>query len=164
MKELEIYVHSINGDDPKLIRIDEEKTVEEAIKTIKAELKLPPESEFFLFIEDEEKDLESHRKLIECGVKHRHHLHCHTCRRIHVIVSYNGVQKENQFSPSTKVRAILKWALYAFGLLGADAEGKVLRLSATGQELLSDAHIGSFAKSSECQVKLALTPIVRVEG
>jgi len=80
------------------------------------------------------------------------------------VVSYNGVQKENQFSPSTKIKAVLKWTLYAFDLRGADAEGKVLRLNESGKELLSDAHIGSFAKHGECQVKLSLTPIVRVEG
>jgi len=68
VKELEIYIHSLHGDDPKLIKIDEEKTVEELIKKIQIELNLPSENEFFILIEDEEIVLERHKKLSECGI------------------------------------------------------------------------------------------------
>jgi hypothetical protein len=164
VKEIELYVHSLGDADPKLIKIDEESTVEDLIKKVEGVAGLPSGVDYFILLESAEEILAGKRKLSECGIKHRHHLHCHSCRRIHVVVSYNGVQKEQQFAPSTKIRAVLKWALYAFELRGADAEGKVLRLADTGAELFADAHIGSFAEPHRCQVKLALTPLVRVEG
>jgi hypothetical protein len=162
VKEIELYIHSFGNADPSLVRIDEEATVEELTKKIESVAGLPSGVEHFVFIESTEEVVEGKRRLCDCGIKHRHHLHCHSCKRVHVIVSYNGAQKEHQFVPSTKIRAVLKWALYAFELRGADAEGKVLRLG--DSELLGDAHIGSFAKPQACQVHLALTPIVRVEG
>jgi hypothetical protein len=164
MKEIELYVHWFGDADPKLIKIEEEAIVDDLIKKIETATGMPPSAEYFVFVESTEEVLEGKRKLSECGIKHRHHLHCHTCRRIHVVVSYNGVQKEQQFAPSTKIKAVLKWALYAFELRGADAEGKVLRLSDSGTELLADAHIGSYAKPDSCRVNLALTPLIRVEG
>jgi hypothetical protein len=163
MNEIEIYIHSPFGQEPKLMRISDEATVGDLVKKLPPEVILAAGNDLAIIIEDQEEVLLPDRKLNECGIKHRHHLHCHSCRHINVFVSYNGVQKEKRFSPATMVKNVLRWALYTFGLKGVDAENKVLRLS-DGVELPSDSHIGSFAKSPECELKLTLTPIVRVQG
>lgn len=163
MNEIEIYIHCPNGHEPRLLKISDQATVGELIKKLPPEVILAAGNDLAIIIEDQEEILHHDRKLCECGIKHRHHLHCHSCRHINVFVSYNGVQKEKRFSPATLVKNVLKWVLYAFELKGVDAENKVLRLS-NEFELPNDSHIGSFAKPQECELKLNLTPIVRVQG
>ncbi len=163
MNEIEIYIHSPHGHEPKLVKINDDATVGELIKKLPPDVVLAAGNDLAIIVEDKEEVLLNERKLGECGIKHRHHVHCHSCRHINVFVSYNGTQKEKRFSPATLVKNVLKWALYAFELKGVDAESKVLRLS-DGFELPSHSHIGSFAKSPSCELKLTLTPIVRVQG
>jgi hypothetical protein len=166
MKEIELYVHTCDGVDPKLIKISEEATVEELIKKIQATgIAIgEPGEELLLLVENEEEPIGTGQKLCDRGVRHRHHVHCHRCRHVRVIVTYNSVDKEKTFSPSVLVKKVLKWAIDAFELKGADAD-KVLYLKDTPNvELLNEAHIGSYAKHSGCEVKVCLAPPVRVQG
>ena len=95
--------------------------------------------------------------MLDCGIKHRDHVHCNRCRKVAVAVFYNAEQTRS-FAPSATIEKVLHWALRAFGLKGADALDKVLRLSdAPTEELPESAHIGSFAKHHTCEVRLNLT-------
>lgn len=153
MKEIELYIHTAEHRDPKFVKIDEEVSIEQLVKRI-----VPgANGDIHVTIEGEEEPCEPHRKLHECGIKHRNHLHCNRCRRIEVAVFYNGEQN-GSFAPSATIEKVLHWALRAFGLTGADALDKVLRLSdAPTEELPESAHIGSFAKPHTCETHLNLT-------
>jgi hypothetical protein len=160
MKEIELYIHTAEHRDPKLVKIDEDATVEDLLKRV------APESnrDIYLTIEGEEQPHERHRKLCECGIKHRDHIDCHRCRKIAVAVFYNGEQNRS-FSPSATIEKVMHWALRAFALTGADALDKVLRiLDAPNEVLPESAHIGSFVKSHACEVRLNLTGKVEVNG
>jgi len=165
-KIIELYVHTSNGVDPKLVKLSEDATVKQLIDEIVAVggVQPPADGELCLFIEDCEEHLEPHQKLSECEIRHRHHVHCHTCHRIKVSVFYNE-EKHESFAPSTKVKRVLKWAIKEFKLSPTDAADKILVLKSDSKiELNSDAHIGSFAKHHECSVHLCLTAPVEVQG
>jgi hypothetical protein len=165
MKELiEIYLHSAGVRDEKIIQIVEDATVNDLLLAAR-EVGLAHESDVILLIEDGEEPLERHARLCDHGVKHKHHLHCHQCRRVDVKVHFNGQEREAAFSPSKKVKGVLKWAVKAFELHGVDAENKELRLgSAAGSILESQQHIGSWTSPGSCCIELYLTAIVEVQG
>ena len=160
MKEIELYIHTAEHHDPKLVKVDENATVEELLKRFAPE----GNGDIHLTTEGEEEPHDRHRKLSECGVKHRHHVHCHRCRKVAVTVFYNGEQSHS-FAPSATIEKVLQWALRTFGLKGADALDKVLRLSDAPNDVLPEsAHIGSFVKAPACEVRLNLTGKVEVNG
>jgi len=165
MKEIEVYVHTHDGVDPKLVKAGEDATVKQLIDKIvaAAELKGDPDEELLLFLEDVDEPLEHHRKVCECEIRHHHHVHCHRCHSIKVSVFYNG-DKHASFPPSAKVERVLEWAIKAFKLTPAEAAEKILTLKGSDDELPLEAHIGSFAKPHECSVSLCLTAPVEVNG
>lgn len=166
MKEIDIYVHSHEGVDPKLVKAREDCTVNELIeKIVGASGRKPePDEEILLFMEETDDPLEHHRKLCECEIRHRHHVHWHHCHRIKVSVFYNTEHQES-FPPSATVKRVLKWAIKAFKLTPAEAADKILVLKGnSNEELPLDAHIGSFAKPHQCTVDLCLTAPVEVQG
>jgi hypothetical protein len=165
MKKIEVYVHTHEGVEPKLVQAGEDATVKQLIDeiTVAAGLKGGPDEKLLLFIEDVEEPLEHDRKVCECEIRHRHHVHCHPCRSIKVDVFYNG-DKHATFPPSAKVARVLEWAVKAFKLTPAEAADKILTLKSSEDELPLDAHIGSFAKPHECAVNLCLTAPVEVNG
>jgi hypothetical protein len=166
MNEIELYVHTTKDAEPTIIRIAPDSLVTDLLKKIhEAGIHEGLPEELHLFAEDEGEPLRKDQSVENCGLKHRRHVHCHKCHRIQVAVAYNGMEKANGFPPSVKVRLVLKWAIEAYQLKGADAEGKVLRLMDGSQiELPSDAHIGSFAHSPKCELKVCLVPMVRFQG
>lgn len=166
MKKIEVYVHTANGVEPRLVQTSEDATVKQLIQAIVAigGVHPGPDGEVRLFVEDSDEPLEAHRKVCECEVRHRHHVHCHSCKRVKVSVFYNGEEHES-FPPSATVKRVLKWAIKAFSLTPAEAADKILVLhGSTTDELPLDAHIGSFVKGHECVVNLDLTAPVEVQG
>jgi hypothetical protein len=164
MKNIELYVHTENGVDPHLIKVSEDATIKQLVGQIAALGGHAHGDDMKLFIEDLDEALESHRKLSECEIRHRHHVHCHRCHRVSVVVFYNG-EKQEVFPPSAKVKRVLKWAINAFKLSPAEAADKLLVLKGNAnEELPLDAHIGSYAKPGECSVDLCLVAPVEVQG
>lgn len=162
-KEIEIYLHGSGTTEEKLVSVPEDATVRELIDAAKR-AGFPDDADLVLVVEDDEEPLDPSARLRDCGVKNKHHLSCHTCRKIMVTVNFNGVAKERKFAPSRKVKGVLKWALGEFGLTGADAENKELRLGGVeGTVLQSQQHIGSFVNRS-CALELFLTAVVEVNG
>ncbi|MGB8356672.1 MAG: hypothetical protein WCD79_22430 [Chthoniobacteraceae bacterium] len=165
MKDIiEIYLHGAGTVEEKIIAIPETATVHDLIQAAR-EVGFAHDPNVIIMIEDGEEALEHHTRLCDHGVKHKHHLHYHTCHKIEVTVHFNGVPKKEGFAPSKKVKAVLKWAVKAFELHGVDAENKELRLgSAGGKPLLADHHIGSYTRHHTCHLELYLTAIVEVQG
>lgn len=159
--EIEIYVHTDGHHDPKLVKIQDDATVEDLLKSIAPE----GHHEFHLVIEDEEDAKEHHHRLCDCGIRHRQHVHCHRCRHVQVTVSFNGVDHDHQFTPAATIARVLEWALKKFKLTGQDAARKVLRITDRPNDTLPmEAHIGSYAKAPNCGVHLSLTDDKNVNG
>jgi hypothetical protein len=166
MNEIDLYVHSAKDPEPRLIRVEEEIMIDELVrKIVEAEICEGAPEEIRIFLEDETEPLDRERSAKHCGIRHRHHVHCHKCHRIQLGVIYNGIEKDDAFSPSTRVKRVLKWAVDAFGLKGADAENKILRLATPPEtELSNDAQLGSYAQAPDCSIKLCLVPPIRFQG
>jgi hypothetical protein len=166
MNEIELFVHSTKNAEPTMIKVGVGASVEELLKKIhEAGICDGPSEELHIFAEEEGEPCKREHSVEHCGLKHRHHVHCHKCHRVRVEVNYNGTEKGEAFPPSAKVNRVLKWAVDAFNLKGADAENKVLRLAEPPQtELLGDQHIGSFVHAPKCELKLCLVPRVRFQG
>jgi len=163
-KNIEIYIHGSGTTEEKLVAISEESTVRDLIEAARR-AGIADSSELILILEDEEEPLQPDDRLCDCGVKHKGHLSCHTCRKIEVTVHFNGQAASRSFAPSKKVKGVLKWALSEFGLTGVDAENKELRNGgADGIILQSQQHIGSFVHHPHCSLELYLTGIVEVQG
>ena len=166
MKQIEVYVHTHEGVEPKLVRVSEDSTVKQLLEAVAAcgGFEGKANEEILVFLEDSDEPVEHHRHIGECEIRHRHHVHCHHCHRIKVSVFYNA-EKHESFPPSAKVERVLKWAIEAFKLTPADAADKILVLkSDPKEELPFDAHIGSFAKPQQCTVDLCLTAPIEVQG
>src|ERR1700690_1389652 len=124
-----IHFYGEGQPSPVIIEIVEQGSFLEAVVAaqqagvIAAEVNL---KELHIFAIDEEEPLEPGQKIT--STENRLKLHCHRGRRIEVSVTFNMVKKSRTFSPSTLVDKVLKWALHEFGLKGADAENKELRL------------------------------------
>lgn len=162
--EFELYIHGPGTTDEKLVAISGDATVLDLIEAAKR-AGVADHPELILLIEDEDEPLPLDARLCDCGVKHKGHLSCHTCRKIEVTVHFNGQAAQRKFAPGRKVKGVLKWALSEFGLGGVDAENKELRLGgADGLILQSQQHIGSFAGHPGCSLELYLTGIVEVQG
>lgn len=79
MSEISLDVHSHDGAEAKLIKIDSDATVEQLVQAVQAagavigEL----EEEFSLLVENEEKLVKKVHKLSEHGIKHGHHVYFH---------------------------------------------------------------------------------------
>jgi hypothetical protein len=156
---IDVYVHSNDGVDPKLVKTSPESTVKKFLFEA-----LGADDSSSLFREDEDTPLEKDRTLSELEVRPRQHLHLSRCKKVQVSVFYNGEQHET-FPPSAKVKRVLKWAIKEFHLSPAEAAEKVLVLSTDkNTELPLDAHIGSFATPGECAVKLCLLAPVEIQG
>jgi hypothetical protein len=163
-QQIEIYLHGAGTTEEKIIHVPEDATVREVLEAAR-KAGITVDADTFLTVEDADDELPEHACLHEHGVKHKHRLHCHRCRKVEVSVTFNGQVKSSTFAPGKKVNGVLKWAVEAFGLHGVDAENKELRAGGpSGTILLSRQHIGSFVHAPHCSLELYLTAIVEVQG
>jgi hypothetical protein len=163
-KHIQLYLHGAGTADEKIIEVPENATVHDVIAEAK-KLGFAQDFEAALFVEDSDTESDHKHRLHECGIKHKHHIHVHHCRKIAVTMNFNGVDKTHSFAPGSRVSRVLQWAVNAFQLHGVDAKNKELRLGGTnGTVLTANQHIGSFAHPPQCGVTVYLTGIVEVQG
>lgn len=163
-QQIEIYLHSAGTTEERIIKVPEDATIRDVLEAAQ-KAGITVDADTFLIAEDTDDELPGDARINDHGVKHKHHLLCHRCRKVEVSVTFNGTVKSRKFAPSRKAKQVLKWAVEAFELIGVDAENKELRVSgANGTILQSQQHIGSFVHSPHCSLDLYLTAIVEVQG
>ena len=93
-------------------------------------------------------------------------LHCSRCRKIDVVVRFNGEETKRHFPPSSTVERVRRWAARrAFKLSPCDAAEHVLQIQGKTTRPDRDAHIGALTEGSKtCAVAFDLVPSKRVEG
>lgn len=92
-------------------------------------------------------------------------LHLSRCKKVGVIVRFNGEEESRRFPPSATVERVLRWATRrAFELSPIDAAEHVLQLQGTSIRPDRDVHIGTLVERSTCSVAFDLVPCKRVEG
>lgn len=164
MNKHQVYFHGENHREPKFIDISPEISVEEIIVIYQREFgEGSAVEEIELFVEDVDEPRPRHHRGEEAGIRHRGHIHFHRCKRIEVIIMYNGDDKTLSFPPSTTVKRIFLKAIEAFRISEKDAGDYVLKLE-DGTILQSADHIGSFTAFPKCNIKLFLTAIKPIQG
>ena len=160
-KEIEIYVRTCEHQEPKILKIHSDATVEDLLKILNPE----GHADFHLFVEEDCDTKAHHERLCDVGIHHRHQVHCHKCKSIEVAVLFNGAEHKENFPPSQTVGKILHWALSKFKLTGHDATAKSLFLTGQpGVALSENDHIGTFAKPHQCCVELNLANSITPNG
>ena len=161
-KIIEVYVHGEGSCESKLVKVSEEATLREVAAA--AGCQLEQAEDLFIGRQDEEEPMNHDDGLAKAGVGHRHHVHCHRCKKIHVSVLYNGIQKEHQFSPAVRLDRVLRWATHEFGLHGHDAADMALFLPGEVTALDGDVHVGSLATFPDCRVSFMMAAPALVNG
>jgi hypothetical protein len=154
---MELFIHSPGNEHPEIVEI-------EATAIVRAVLaETDPDGHVWLEEVDEEIDLDI--TLEEAGIRHHHHIHRGHCRRVKVIVRFNG-NHEHEFGPATTIKTVHTWACgkHAANLSPAEAAKHVLALPGADHFLDDGVHIGSLVAPETCTVTLDLLPRSRFEG
>ena len=116
MESIQLLVSVPGQAAPILVTVPQGARVVEVIEIVRGqgEAGLRDAEEVFLFLANADEALGAERRLDECGVGHRHHVHAHHCRAVEVTVAFGGVQKSRPFAPSAHMGKIKDWAVEAF--------------------------------------------------
>ncbi|MDI1233377.1 MAG: hypothetical protein PSX81_03735 [bacterium] len=161
-KSIQIFLHSENTKEPKLVDVAENATVDQICMKNNEVFHNPDDSEvkFLVFNEDEDAPIEKKMGKIENGKRPR--IHCHRCSKVDVSVNYMDKTISLSSSPSFTIHKIRFKAAKELNISEADAADLVIMFN---NEVLSDtSHIGSYVSYPDCKIKLSLVPDKRVNG
>lgn len=161
-KMIDVYVHGEGSREPKMVKVPEDATLKDVAQA--AGCHLEKVEELFIGRQDEDEPMNHGHHLHEAGVGHRHHVHCHRCKKILVSVSYNGVQKDRDFAPAVRLDKVLRWATHEFNLHGSDAADMALFLPGEATPVDGDVHVGSLASFPDCRITFMMNVPVQVNG
>jgi len=87
MKTIEVHVHTRDGEEPRVITVIENATVEDLLRLVS-----PGQHEdLWLVVGDEDQARRRDERLNDCGVGHQQHVHCHS-KAIHYAVDGESQQ------------------------------------------------------------------------
>jgi hypothetical protein len=109
-----------------------------------------------VFLEDSDEPLGVEETLEYHKVKHHGHIHIHKCRKVNVIVAYDGKKIERHFSPPSRIVKVLEWCVEEFRVPDHEKQEMLLRLSPESDPLGKETRIGSLVTSEKCEVILQL--------
>lgn len=155
---MEIFAHTAGAEHPVLIEVEETTTVRTLL------LEEDPDGHVWIEEIDEEIDLDL--TLIAAGIGHHHHVHRGRCRRIEVLVRYNGEKFERIFGPSKTIKHVAKWAFGPDGAALSKEQAATHALTEPGADhpLEGSVHVGSLVKPDSCSVTLDVVPRSRHAG
>jgi hypothetical protein len=116
-----------------------------------------------LWLEDAETPLEPARSLRDAGLEDRARVHISTCRKVEVVVHFNG-DKEKEFPPAATLGSVFEWATGPHGFKLSATERAKHTLTLCDSETESDRaeHVGALAE--DCRVCFDLAPKDRFAG
>lgn len=166
-KDKQVYLHGEGLKEAKFIEIGSETTVSEIVKEFETITGVTSTTEAPVECYTDTGDSPLNKSSIagSMGIDKRSHVHCHRCRKVEVVVSYNGREESISFPPQTKSEKVFQKAIKEFKISNSEANSLVLRLgNGQGEILQEDDHIGSFVSYPACHLILYLTPKKQVQG
>jgi hypothetical protein len=163
---IEIFLQGEMVPEIQIVKVPRHGTVRDLLKSARANNIILPEQggSLAIFLEDSEEDIDLNISLEDAGIKHRSRLHCHRHKRIEVSINFMSETRTHQFSPSTTVAKVKRWADEKFRLNGPDATDHVLQLCGTNKRPDEDVHIGALVCHPSHCLCFDLVPKIRVEG
>lgn len=166
-EKIELFVQGEGISDIALVRVPREGTVQDVVEAAAEHgLRVDGEEELLVIVEDADEALDLDTPLRTLGITHRDRVHVNRCRRVEVTVNYEAEQKTRDFSPSTTMKKVKKWAdgKHGFDLGDVDAAEHLLQICGSNTRPDEDAHIGSLVGAPSCSLCFDLIPKKRIEG
>ena len=153
-----IYVHAEGQHEPESVEAAADTTIADVVGTHDGAL--------VVLLEDSDEALGLELSLDQAGIADRAHIFAGRRSRILAEVNFNGESREREFSASTRVQRVFKWATgnQGFDLSKADAAEHTLALCSTGEIPAGDVHLGALDNETHGRVCFNLIPKHRFEG
>lgn len=168
MADIDIFLQGENIPEITLVQVPDHGTVRDILAATKAQdVQLAgDENSLLILMEDAEEVLAFDLPLEAAHIGHRSRVHIHRCRRLEIIINFNGDHKTHAFSPSTTVEHVKRWSVGkdGFKLGKIDATDLLLQLCNSAVRPDGDTHIGSLVQFPNCTLCFDLVPKHRVEG
>jgi hypothetical protein len=163
--KIELFIQGEGVREVTLVRVPHDGIVRDILKSVSEQCGIEAREENInVLIEDNDDEIPLDATLKEAGIRHRHRVHLHRCRRVEVSVNFKSVTKPQSFSTGTTIAKIKRWADDVFGLKGIDATEHALQICGTNERPDLDVHVGSIVQYPQCQICFDLVPKKRVEG
>jgi len=156
---MKIYVHREHKLEADAIEVEPTTTVAEAID-------VGADDEVVVLLEDQDEAIELAASLEDAGIGDRAHVFVGRRKRVHAEVTFNADSIKREFSASTRVGRVFRWATGKHGhdLSQADAAEHILSLCADGSVPADDVHLGALDDATPGEVCFMLIPKQRFEG
>lgn len=154
---MELFSHSPGKEHPDIVEIDETALVRTLL--------VQGDGEEHVWLEEIDEEIDLDMTVGAAGIHHHHHVHRGPCRRVEVVVRWNG-NHEHTYGPNVTVATVEKWAFgpKVANLSPEQAAKHVLAEPGADHFLEGGVHIGSLVKPGSCIVTLDLLPRLRFEG
>lgn len=170
--EIELFVHA-SGHQPQLVLAAAEETLSETLRRLQL---LPAgDSGHYIFLGEavteiiEVDEAEEHStvdidlKLDVLDLRRHRHVHVHKCKRIAVVVNFNGEAK-HKFRPNTTIGVVTEWARKELRVDPPLAHEYVLQIAGTTTQPRSTEHLGDIVKDDTCSICFELVKEVTPKG
>lgn len=166
MKKIELFIQGEGLKKTIRVQLPEGATIQELLNVAQDQgIHLGGEGDpTMVFLEDSDESLTRTTTLEEVGIGHRNHVHVNRTHKIDVFVTFNGAEKLHEFSPSTRVAKVHRWATKEFGMSDVDASEHLLQIMGSTERPDEDTHIGTLVTYPSHELRFILVPKIRVEG
>jgi EAL domain-containing protein (putative c-di-GMP-specific phosphodiesterase class I) len=154
---MEILVHSPGSESPEVVELEGTALVRELL--------VAGDDDGRVWVQEVDEEVDLDITLEAAGIRHHHHIHRGRCRRVELVVRWNGDHK-HEYGPATTIKTVEKWAfgpeVAAFS--PEQAAKHVLAVPGADHFLDVGVHVGSLVTPGSCKVVLDLLPRSRFEG
>jgi hypothetical protein len=148
----------------ELIQLDENATVADVLEAARrAGLPDDRKEGACVFGHDADAPFDPAVTLKAAGVRDKHRVHVHRCKKVEVTLHFNERTETLAFPPAATVDKVKKEFVKAIRMSPVDATEHVLQLCGSTDRPDPDTHIGSLVCGC-CSLCFDLVPIKRIEG
>ncbi len=164
MPTIQLFLQFEGDRRIELIEIDENACIRDLVAAA-VHVGFPGDQQgaALVFGHDREEPFDLEATLNAAGVRHKHRIHVHRCRKIEVTVHFNERTEKFQFPPAATVERVKKDVVKKLHMPPVDATEHVLQICGSTDRPEPDIHIGSLV-SGCCTLCFDFVPIKRIEG
>lgn len=164
MPTIQLFLQYEGHRRVELVQIDENATVSDLIEAARrAGMSDDRKDGACVFGHDADAPLDMTLTLKAAGVRDKHRVHVHRCKKIEVTLHFNERTEKLSFPPAATVDKVKKEFVKAIHMSPVDASEHVLQLCGSTDRPDPDTHIGSLVCGC-CTLCFDLVPIKRIEG
>ena len=164
MPTVQLFLQFEGHPRVELVQLDEDATVADLIEAArKAGLPDDRKEGACVFAHDAEHPLDPTLTLNADGVRDKHRVHIHRCKKVEVTLHFNERTEKLTFPPAATVDKVKKEFVKNLHMSKVDASEHVLQLCGSTERPDPDTHIGALVCGC-CTLCFDLVPIKRIEG